>query len=263
MLNPREKLLKNLKIIFQISSHDFKQRYTGNYIGFTWAFVGPLVTLLVLWFVFEVGFRSVPKNGVPFILWFSAGMVPWFFIQDALQSGAGSILEKPFLVKKMVFPVQILPVSKSITSAKIHLFFIGFLFFVTLLYTKTVSIYALQLIYYFLAIVIFSVGISIVTASLAVFSQDIIHLVQVILQFLIWLSPIFWSDSMMPEKYRIFLKLNPVHYLVQGYRDSIIGNLGFWEHPLESLYFWVFTAGVYLLGIYMFKKLRPHFADVI
>ena len=80
-------------LIFQLAINDFKSRYVGSYLGIIWAFIQPLITILVLWFVFQVGFRSAPVDGFPFILWLSCGLIPWFFFSDSVNSAACSLTE--------------------------------------------------------------------------------------------------------------------------------------------------------------------------
>ena len=109
-------LYKNRRLVFKLAKNDFKTKYAGSYLGIVWAFVQPIVTILVYWFVFSVGFRSGTGDlGVPFVLYLVAGIVPWFFFQDALIGGTNSLLEYNYLVKKVVFNISVLPVVKIIS----------------------------------------------------------------------------------------------------------------------------------------------------
>ena len=119
-------VFKNKSLLLSLSIQDFKQRYLGNYFGIVWAFIGPLITVLILFFVFQVGFRSAPEEGIPFVLWLVSGMFPWFFISESISSGSSSIIDKPYLVKKVVFKLSTLPVIKLITALFIHAFFLFF-----------------------------------------------------------------------------------------------------------------------------------------
>ena len=96
-------LYKNRRLVMKLAKNDFKTRYAGSYFGTFWAFVQPVVTILVYWFVFSVGFRSnTDELGVPFVLYLVAGIVPWFFFSDALSGGSNALLEYDYLVKKVV-----------------------------------------------------------------------------------------------------------------------------------------------------------------
>lgn len=248
-------------LIWTLAKRDFQSRYLGSYLGLVWAFVQPLVSILVLWFVFEVGFKAQPVQGVPFILWLMAGMIPWFFIADALASGAGAILDQSFLVKKVAFRVSILPVVKVVSSAIIHGFFLILLFLVFWLYGYPPRVSMLGAIYYSLAACILALGVSWLTSAVHVFVRDTSQVVSILVQFGFWLTPIFWSLSAIPVKYHWILKLNPAYYIIQGYRDSFI--YGQWPSWQDSLYFWLVTGMFFALGAIIFKRLRPHFADVL
>ena len=256
-------IVVNRKLLWQMTRRDFRQRYLGSYLGILWAFIQPSITVLIFWFVFQVGFKSVPVNNFPFILWLVCGMFPWFFLNESIQSAANSVIESAFLVKKIVFRVELLPIVKIISALVVHLFFVAVLFAMFAAYGYPPTIYNLQIIYYFFAMICLSLGLSWLTSSLTVFLRDIRQLVAMLLQFGFWGTPIFWNLKMIPEQFHFLLKLNPAYYLVEGYRQSFIYREWFWEHLCLTAYFWALTAAVMLFGAWCFKKLRPHFADVL
>lgn len=256
-------IINNRKLLWQMTKRDFKQRYLGSYLGILWAFIQPTVTVLIFWFVFQVGFKSQPVSNVPFILWLVCGMFPWFFISDGILSATNSVIESSFLVKKIVFRVEILPIVKIMSALVVHVFFVAVLFAMFAYYGYSVSIYNLQIIYYFFAMICLTLGISWLTSSLTVFLRDVGQFAAMILQFGFWFTPIFWSLKIIPEEYHFFLKLNPAYYLIEGYRQSFIYHEWFWQHVHQTAYFWSLTAIIAFIGAWCFKKLRPHFADVL
>ena len=243
--------------------HDFKQRYLGNLLGVLWAFIQPTATILVFWFVFQVGFKSQPVDNFPFILWLVAGMFPWFYFSEGLSTGTNSIMENSFLVKKVVFRVSLLPIIKLLSALVIHLFFIFFMFGMFIYYGYTPNIYWIQIIYYLFSVSVLLLGLSWITSSVVVFFKDIGQLVTVMIQFGFWLTPIFWSMNTVPEKYHWIIELNPLVYIIEGYRNSMIYHHWFWEDMPRTIYFWSITLVIFMLGGMTFKKLRPHFADVL
>lgn len=114
-------------LILELTRKDFKARYLGSYLGIMWAFVQPTITIFIFWFVFEVGFKSMPVDNFPFSLWLISGMLPWFFISESISGATNSIIENSYLVKKVVFRVSILPIIKTLSALFIHAFFIVFL----------------------------------------------------------------------------------------------------------------------------------------
>lgn len=121
----------------------------------------------------------------------------------------------------------------------------------------------IQVIYYLFSGIVLVIGLSWITSSLVIFLKDIGQIVSMLLQFGFWLTPVFWSTKILPLKYHFFIKLNPMYYVVEGYRGSFIYNEWFWEHGKLTIYFWVVTIGIFVIGATVFRRLRPHFADVL
>ena len=119
---------KNRSLIRELAKNDFKKKFAGSYFGILWAFVSPIISICVYWFVFTVGMRNASGevNGYPFVLWLIAGIVPWFLFSEILSSGTDVLLEYAYLVKKIVFNISILPVIKVITATVIHLILLLF-----------------------------------------------------------------------------------------------------------------------------------------
>lgn len=256
-------IIKSRLLIIELTKKDIQFRYLGSYLGMLWAFIQPTINILIFWFVFEVGFKSVPVDKFPFILWLMSGMIPWFFLSDSITSATNSILENSYLVKKVVFRVSILPIIKIVSALFIHSFFVAFLFIMFALYGYTPNIYNIQVIYYILAASFLVLGISWITSSLVIFLRDLGQVVVMLIQFGFWLTPIFWSFKAIPEKYQKFLKFNPFYYIVEGYRNTFIYHKWFWEDMNMTIYFWVVTLVLFAVGALLFRRLRPHFADVL
>ncbi|MNN31636.1 Teichoic acid translocation permease protein TagG [compost metagenome] len=106
-------------------------------------------------------------------------------------------------------------------------------------------------------------GLSWITSALVVFLKDVGQVISMILQFGFWLTPIFYSYQALPEKYAFLLKLNPMYYITEGYRGIFIYKFWFWERPDLTLYYWIVSLSVLVIGYLLFKRLRPHFADVL
>lgn len=275
-MNSRQKgnmlrgLVSNRKLILTLAKNDFKNKYAGSYLGVIWGFVQPVITILVYWFAFEKGLKMSAKNlstgvDMPYVLWLTAGLVPWFFLQEAFNGGTSALRDYDYLVKKVVFHIEVLPTVKVISALFTHLFFIGFTLVFFGCYRYFPTLYMLQIIYYSVALMVLVLGLSYLTSAIMVFFKDLGQIVNIILQVGIWVTPIMWNIDTVdfsPTVIRI-LKLNPMFYIVQGYRDALINQKWFWEYPSMTLYFWVFTIVVMILGIRVFKKLRVHFADVL
>ena len=118
---------KTIELIFQLARNDIKSKYASSLLGVVWAFIMPFITILVFWYVFQMGFRNNPVDNAPYILWFAAAYIPWIYFTDILVSGCNCLVEYSFLVKKIKFDIWVLPVVKLLSALWVHLFFIGVL----------------------------------------------------------------------------------------------------------------------------------------
>lgn len=257
-------ILESRYLLITLIKNDFKKQYLGSYLGLVWVFIQPVTFIMVIWFVFEIGFRAEPvTGGVPFFLWLICGIIPWFFFSEAVSSGADAVVANNFLVKKVAFRVGVLPLVPLGSSLVIHFFLFALLAIAFLLYGNKPSVYWLQIPYYLLCSIMLILGLSWLASALRVFIKDIGNFVTVVMQIGFWATPIFWSIELLPEKYQIIIKLNPMAYIINGYRDTFINQIWFWENHLVSLYFWLLTLAILVTGIIVFKRLRPHFGDVL
>lgn len=256
-------VLKDRKLIINLAISDFKNKFSGSYFGVFWAFIQPIVIVTIYWFVFSVGFKSAPKNDCPYLLWLISGICPWFFFNDALNAGTSCLYEYGYIVKKMSFNLDILPVVKIVSSAFVHVFFVLLVAVVFLLNGCIPPIGVVQVVYYSVCTFVFALGLSFMTASLAVFFKDLAQIVNIVLQFGMWITPIMYSTDMFNKINPNIFKINPMYYVVEGYRDAFINNVPFWQHSGVTIYFWIITIFVFIVGVYLYKKLQPHFADVL
>lgn len=258
-------LYQNRKLVLSLAKNDFKTKYAGSYLGIVWAFIQPIVTIQVYWFVFSVGLKAGTVSDYPFVLYLVSGIVPWFFFQDALNGGTNALIEYNYLVKKVVFKISILPIVKIISALFVHVFFVAFALILCACYGYTPSLYTLQIIYYSVCTFLFVLGLVYATSAIVIFFRDLTQIISIFLQVGVWLTPIMWDINMLsshPWLIKLF-KLNPMYYVVTGYRDSMLGHIGIWNHASWTIYFWVVTILLFGLGSVIFKRLKPHFADVL
>ena len=153
------------ELIMTLAQADFKRKFVGSFLGIFWMFIQPIVTVLIYFFVFQLGFRSQPVSEVPYVLWLIPGIVPWFFFNEAWGGATNCLYEYQHLVKKMVFKISILPIIKVMSSLFIHLIFIWIMIIVYLLFGMKPSLWWIQLLYYTLCTLFLVLGLSYITAS--------------------------------------------------------------------------------------------------
>lgn len=265
---PRE-LFQSRELIWKLAKNDFKKRYAGSYMGFLWALVQPVITVLMYWIVFDVIFDSraqLVSSGVelPYVLYLTAGLVPWFYFSEAITNGTNALLEYSYLVKKVVFNISVLPIIKLIAATFIHIFFVAVLLVIAACYGYYPNLYTLQVVYYSFCLFVLVLAMSYCTCAIVVFFRDLAQIINIALQVGIWATPILWNIGMFDDaRVMTILKLNPLVYIVNGYRNAIIGDEWFFEHFYSSTYFWIFTVTLFCVGSLIFKRLKVHFADVL
>ena len=247
-MNFFEPIFGNWQLLRTLATREIRQQYVGSILGIVWQVVTPLVLITVFWVVFSVGFRVQPAAGVPFAVWLTAGMAAWFVFSEIVSGCVHSITGNTHLVNKVVFPLQLLPVIKVLTAISNHCIFLLILFVLIFLNGLPLSWYVLQGLYYFFCLVVLALGIGWTVAALNVFTRDTARLVGVLLQVGFWATPVLWDIKILPEPYRSIFAFNPMHYIVQGYRDSFLYATPVSQRVDETLVFWMVTAGLLLLG---------------
>lgn len=261
MRESRERI--DWQFVIQFSIDDFKNKYAGSFLGITWAFVQPLMTILIYWFIFQVGFHSDPVADYPFVLWLVSGIVPWFFINESAVGVTPSLAEYSYLVKKVLFNINILPFTRIISCFLVQIFLVFFTVVFFALFGYMPDIYYLQLPYYMIYMILLLAGIGYCTAALYPFFKDLLQIVNIIMQVIFWMTPIVWDFNIMSETIRRILILNPFYYVVRGYRDVFVYKEFFWEQWKMGVYYWMVAIIFVIIGRKLFRKMKVHFADVL
>ena len=146
----------------------------------------------------------------------------------------------------------------------VHLFFVATITVMSLAYGYGLHPYMLQVIYYIFGMALLVLGLAYATSAFTVYFRDMSQIVGILLTIGIWVTPIMWNaETTMPGLAHVIFKLNPMYYIVDGFRDCLLNKIWFWEKPVWSIYFWCVTVVVYLLGTKLFNRLKVHFSDVL
>ena len=261
-----KEIIKKRKLVWDLGKADFRKRFVGSYFGIVWMFIQPVVTIVIYAVIFGIGFKSPPPvPGVSYVIWLVPGIVPWFFFGEALNGITGCLQEYSYLVKKVVFKISILPIIKLVAATFIHAFFVGVLLIIAMMYGYMPNLYTLQIFYYSFCLFMLMLAMSYCTCAIVVFFRDLAQIINIGLQVGMWATPILWNIGMLENypKLRVLFKLNPLTYIVNGYRSAIYEESWFFEHFYSSTYFWIFTVTLFCVGSLIFKRLKVHFADVL
>ncbi len=265
---PGKHFLRNLvdrrTLLFQLVRRDFEQRFIGSAIGWTWGIIHPLV-LLVSWvYIFQIVFKNtLPSTEVTqdYPLFIFSGMLPWMLFSETAQRSASSLLEHANLITKSMFPAEIVPLAVFLSNLASHALALALMLAAMLYRIHYVGLAVLLLPVYLFFIGLLTVGIGWITSSLHVFLRDTAQVVSVVLTFWFWLTPIMFQVQLIPQKYRILLRMNPMYYAVKLYREAL-----FTSHlPAGGDLLALAGSGmaVFALGGLFFRYVKRGFADVL
>jgi lipopolysaccharide transport system permease protein/teichoic acid transport system permease protein len=256
-------LYSNRLLIWRLALFDLRSRYAATFAGALWAVINPVALILVFWFVSAYGLKVSWTGGPPLHLLLFCALVPWITFSEALPAGSGAVLSHQYLVKKIAFPLEILPLVHIVSSTIIHFALLALLLVILISSGHVPGWNSFGILYYLVAMLAFVTGLSWVLAPLNVFNRDVGQALAPILTIWFWVTPIVWPASNMPEWARGFVAYNPLYFIVEGYRSALlfdqpIGHL--W--PLD-LQFWGVTLLLLVVGARVFERLKPHFADIL
>lgn len=255
-------------LIWKLAKNDFKKRYAGSYLGSIWALVQPVVTVLMYYIVFDKIFQSRSEamagdTPIPYVLFLTAGLVPWFYFSEGLNHGTQALTEYSYLVKKVVFNIEILPIIKVVAATFIHVFFALIVLIIACIYGYFPTLMTIQLLYYSFCMFMLILALTYTTSAVVVFFRDLAQIIQIGLQIGMWATPILWNIGKLSPTVQTIIKINPVCYIVNGYRASLCGTGWFIQDWKYTIYFWAFTIVFFIIGRRIFGKLKVHFADVL
>jgi lipopolysaccharide transport system permease protein len=254
-----------LKILVQ---RDLAARYKGSVLGNAWTVLNQLAQLLIYTYLFSIvlkvklSLKGLPDNDFTFGLWLFAGLIPWTAFVTGFAQSASAVITQPNLVKKVVFPLVLLPLV-PICSAFVDSS-MGLMLLLTFVAFSTKAIHGTLLLLPLIWIpqLLFTAGLGYLVAGLTVFLRDIPQTIAVILNLWFYITPIVYPVSAIPEAFRFWvLWLNPMTIVVEIYRDLVlVGEVTHWrEWGLFSL----ISVVVFAIGLWVYRRLRPAFADVL
>ena len=241
---------------------ELSTRYLGSISGFAWAFVHPLLLLTVYHFVFTTVFRTTGFAGKSFLAFVAVALWPWLAAQEGLQRGATSLAGYAGLIRKVAFPHELIVYAS--VSATLALQLAGYLAVLVALvaFGETIHLEGLVLALPLWAIMAVGVmGLALFFAALQVFVRDVEHVLMPALMILMYLTPILYPLTLVPDSLREFVAMNPFSWLVGRLRDALLdGNLALQWGDLVAV---LVVAAVFLGGRWVFRRLSPHFEDFV
>ena len=214
--------------------------------------------------VFQYILKTGKTGNDPYVVWFLPAMSVWMSVNDMILSASNSIRTYSYLVKKIVFPVDVIPIISIIASSFVALFLIVISIVVSYIYGYTVNI--LMLIYILFCMYCFVIAFTRFTSAVVTVVPDFGQGLNIIMQLIFWFTPIIWNMNMLDARPKLqqLMQCNPFTYLVTGMRQAFIeGNIVIENYGIYTIVFWVITILIFLWGNYVFNKNKKDFADVL
>lgn len=255
----------NFQLIKSLAYREIIGRYKGSILGLFWSFANPLFMLGIYTFVFSFVFRarwgSGDESRVQFALILFAGLILFNFFSECISRAPGTIISNTNYVKKVIFPIEIFSLVNAM-SALFH-------FFVSLIVWSIFSIYFLKISFLniitipiiLIPFILFVIGLSWFISAVGVYFRDLSQIIGILITALLFLSPIFYPITLIPEKYQIFIYLNPLTFPIETFRGLLFD--GHFPELNFYLIYLFFSLFVFYCGFFIFKNLKKGFSDVL
>jgi homopolymeric O-antigen transport system permease protein len=262
--HPLWQLPRRGDLVFSLAKRELLARYKGSVLGVVWAILTPVVMIAVFTLLFagifgaRFGDSSSPWD---YALYLFCGLLPWTMFQETLQQSATTIVTHANLVKRVVFPLETLPVAQAFAALGNQLFGTLALLIATIVIRHQLHPTALWFPIVLVPQLLLSLGAAWLIASLGVFLRDIAQGITLLLMTWMYLTPIIYPESIVPERLRVFVNLNPFTSLVRSHRRILLDGLAPDWRGLG--YVTLIAAVVFIFGYWWFARTRKNFADVV
>lgn len=261
---PLWQLPSRAELVFSFAKRELVGRYKGSALGIAWAVLTPVVMIAIFTFIFAgiFGARFGTNNSHwDYALYLFCGLLPWSMFQESLQQSANTIVAHANLVKRVVFPLEALPAAQVFAALGTQLFGTVALLIATIVVRQRLDLTALWLPVLLIPQLLFALGAAWLIASLGVFLRDITQGITLLLMAWMYLTPIIYPETIVPERLRTFINLNPFTPLVRSYRNIFLdGGAPDWP---GLAYFSLVAIVIFLFGYWWFARTRKSFADVV
>ena len=257
-------LWKNRKLVWQLGKNDFKNRFAATSLGAIWGFLQPFVFMVTYVIVFQYILKIGSGGEYPYAVWFFPGMTMWQWINEGILSASSSIRQYSYLVKKVVFPVDVIPAISIIASSFVGIFLLIIAIVICIAFGYFPNI--LTLIYVIFASLCFIISITRLTSAVTTVLPDFANLLGIIMQLFFWFTPIIWDLSRLAGHQTLLkiMQCSPFSYLILSFREVFeVENIIFIGNGIYTSVFWIITIIIFIWGNSIFNRTKKDFADVL
>lgn len=254
------------KQIINLGLFDLKKKSRGAVLGSLWFFAKPAVYIFVFWFALEIGMRagSSSGSGAPYILWLVAGLIPWFYMQEMLNTGSDVFHRYSYLVNKIKFPLGSIPTIFNVSTIVIQAGLVVALLAIYLLCGQTIDVYLLQIPVAMVLMFVFFDIFALMTSSLSAISKDFKNLIKTLSTPLFWLSGIIFDVfSLGYDWLTTILMFNPVTFFASMYRAAVYDKVWIWERPEALIGFAAVFVITLVCMLLIYHRTREEVSDVL
>ena len=256
MINVFKNLYKYRELLKTNVKKEIRGKYKNSFLGVLWSFLNPLLQIIVYALIFQVILKNPQEN---YAIFLCCGLIPWTFFSSTTTRSAFTMIENGNIIKKVYFPREILPIS-IVTSEAVNfmistIIILGFVIFGGIGISKYIVFYPLVLLAQYLLLI----GLSLIISSISVYVRDLQHLIGVVMQLLFYATPIVYSSETIPDNFKWILYLNPMTYIINGYRDIFYNQQ--MVDIIPTLCLIIISIVLCFIGYIIFNKLQKGFAE--
>lgn len=262
--------INNFGMIRRMSKYEEKATYQSHYLGLIWQFLNPAIQIGIYYLVFGLGVKKNQSvDGVPYIIWMLVGIIAWFFLSSSILGTSNSIYRQIGMVSKMKFPVSVLPTINISSNFVSYRWMMVVMFASMFLFGVYPTVYWLQYFYYLFCMVVFLFAFGLLSSTITVLVRDYHIMLQSILRLLFYLSGAIWDVRSLVgtgSKSWLFvrlLELNPLYYIISGFRESFLSTGWVWQRGAQTFFFWAVTLLILFVGSHLHMKFRARFVDFV
>lgn len=256
--------IQNLYRIFCIVKYEILAENRDSKLGMLWSILDPLIQIFAYWFSFGFGIRGgKPVNGVDYINWMLVGLTPWFFLSASIRCGTSSIYKKISIITKIKFPISILPTTIVFKELFNHLIMVTVIIIFILFNGVSLNLNSFGIVYYIFCAIAFSISLTMVTSVANMFTRDVGKAINASMRLLMFITPILWTMEKLPIWAVNIMKCNPLFYIIEGYRNSLLFNNSILIYSKMTLIFWIIVVLLFSGGSLLMYKFKHKFIDLI
>lgn len=251
-------------LVMRLARAQLRNRYSASLLGALWAVIQPAMVMVVFWFVFVHGLKiASPPGEAPFVALLLVGLAAWFFFSDVVTGGLNAVTSNSHLVRKVAFPLEILPLTPLMAALLVHVALLTVLTLGLIVAGEWAGWRMLYLPFFVGSLMVFSGGLAYWLAAFNVFSRDVAQSAELLLQIWFWMTPIVWAYSAFSPEVASYLAWNPMAFIVEGYRYCMLRSVAEPPDLAAGIRFWAIAAALVVSGVYVYRKLQPEFADIL